>query len=122
VSTAEPEHTRSGGNVFADLELRASDELLAKAASAARSAGIAARRRLTQRQTAELLGTTQPRVSELFAGGLSGCSMERLMRFLNAFGRDGCIVVSRKPHGREHATLRVAHDGDESVRTDTRRE
>jgi len=116
VNRAEPEHTRSSGNVFADLELSASDELAAKAALAAHIASIATHRHLTQQQTARLLGTTQPRVSELFAGKLAGFSMERLIRFLNALDRDVRIVVSRKPRSRRHGTRQVTRDGGGSMR------
>jgi predicted XRE-type DNA-binding protein len=110
MNRTEPEHSTSSGNVFADLELSASDELLAKAALAAQIASIATHRHLTQQQTARLLGTTQPKVSELFAGKLAGFSMERLIRFLNALDRDVCIVVSPKPRRRERGSLRVTRD------------
>lgn len=118
--TEQAEHTRGSGNVFADLELPASDELLAKAALAAQIASIATHRHLTQQQTARLLGTTQPKVSELFAGKLAGFSMERLIRFLNALDRDVCIVVSRKPRRRERGVLRVTRGAGGSGRTAAR--
>ncbi len=107
-STSEPHHTVSSGNVFEDLGLPASDELIAKAALAHQIASIATHRHLTQAETAGLLGTTQPKVSDLFAGKLAGFSMERLMRFLTALDRDVCIVVSPKPRSRENAMLHVA--------------
>ena len=116
MNRTEPEHTRSSGNVFADLQLPASDELIAKAALAAQIASIATHRHLTQQQTARLLGTTQPKVSELFAGKLAGFSMERIIRFLNALDRDVCIVVSHKPRSRKHGTLQVTRDGGGSIR------
>lgn len=56
---------------------------------------------------ARLLGTTQPKVSDLVAGKLSRFSMERLIRFLNALDRDVQINVSPKPRSRERATLSV---------------
>ena len=102
------DHEVSSGNVFADLGLPDSDELLAKAALASQISSIASQRRLTQSQTAAILGTTQPKVSDLFAGKLAGFSMERLMRFLNALDRDVRIVVTPKPRGRSKATVSVA--------------
>jgi predicted XRE-type DNA-binding protein len=45
-------------------------------------------------EAAELLGTTQPKVSELVRGRLSGFSIERLFRFLNALGMKVRIHVS----------------------------
>jgi predicted XRE-type DNA-binding protein len=101
------DHEVSSGNVFADLELAASDELLAKAELARQITSIATHRHLTQAETARILGTTQPKVSDLFVGKLAGFSMERLIRFLNALDRDVRIVVLPKPRSRERATTSV---------------
>jgi predicted XRE-type DNA-binding protein len=102
-----PGHEVSSGNVFADLGLPESDELIAKAALARMIASIATHRHLTQAETARVLGTTQPKVSDLIAGKLAGFSMERLIRFLNAFDRDIQIIVSPKPCTRRQATVSV---------------
>ena len=107
MSADTPEYIRSSGNVFADLGLRKADELLAKAALANQIASIVSHRHLTQVETARVLGTGQPKVSELLAGRLDGFSMERLIRYLNALDRDVQIVVTPKPRSREHATVRV---------------
>src|SRR5660397_128371 len=107
MSAGTPEYTRSSGNVFADLGLPQSDELLAKAALANQIASIVSHRHLTQAETARVLGTGQPKVSELLAGKLDGFSIERLIRFLNALDRDVQILVSPKPRSRENATLKV---------------
>jgi predicted XRE-type DNA-binding protein len=107
VSADKPEYTSSSGNVFADLGLPESDQLLAKAALADQIAGIVGHRRLTQLETARVLGTGQPKVSELLAGKLDGFSIERLIRYLNALDRDVQIVVTPKPRNRDHATVRV---------------
>ena len=101
------EHTVSSGNVFEDLGLPQADDLLAKAALVHQIASIARHRHLTQAETAVLLGTTQPKVSDLFAGKLDGFSMERLIRFLNALDRDVRIVVTSKPRNRSRARLVV---------------
>ena len=108
MTTEGLDHEVSSGNVFADLGLPDSDELPAKAALARQISSIASQRRLTQSQAAAILGTTQPKVSDLFAGKLAGFSMERLMRFLNALDRDVRIVVTPKPRGRSKATVIVA--------------
>jgi predicted XRE-type DNA-binding protein len=107
MSTSENDYTVGSGNVFADLGLPQADELQAKAALAHQIASIARGRHLTQAEAAHILGTTQPKVSDLFAGRLSGFSMERLIRFLNAFDRDVQIVVSPKPKSRDRATVGV---------------
>ena len=107
MSADTPEYARSSGNVFADLGLPKSDELLAKAALANQIASIVSHRHLTQMEAARVLGTGQPNVSELLAGKLDGFSIERLIRYLNTLGRDVQIVVTPKPRSRDHATLRV---------------
>lgn len=111
MSAKEHDYTVSGGNVFADLGLPDSDELLAKASLAHQIASIARGRHLNQTETARVLGTTQPKVSDLFAGRLNGFSMERLIRFLNALDRDVQIVVTLKPKSHDRATLRVTGRG-----------
>ena len=97
----------SSGNVFADLGLPDADELLAKARIVYRLCDIIAERKLTQEQAAKLLGIDQPKVSALMRGKLSGFSLDRLFRFLNALDRDVEIVIKKKPHLRPHAEVRV---------------
>ena len=101
------EHTVSSGNVFEDLGLPQSKELLAKAALANQIASIVTQRHLTQEAAAKVLGTGQPKVSELLAGRLSGFSIERLIRFLNALDLDVQIVVAPKPRSHEAGALTV---------------
>ena len=103
-----PEHTVSSGNVFADLELPNAEELQAKAALANQIASIVTHRHLTQVETAGILGTRQPKVSELLTGRLDGFSIERLIRYLNALDRDVQIIVTPKPQSRARATLKVS--------------
>lgn len=107
VMSATHEHTVSSGNVFSDLGLPQSDELLAKAELVNQIASIVTHRHLTQEAAAKVLGTGQPKISELLAGKLDGFSIERLIRFLNALDRDVHIVVTPKPRSRESATLTV---------------
>lgn len=58
-------------------------------------------------QTAEILGISQPKVSELLRGNLRGFSLERIARFLNALGRDVEIRVKPKPRSRKMGRLSV---------------
>jgi predicted XRE-type DNA-binding protein len=83
----------SSGNVFADLDLKNPEELLAKAELVQRICEIIAERKLTQIRAAAVLGIDQPKVSALMRGKLDGFSLDRLFRFLNALGRDVEIVV-----------------------------
>ena len=97
----------SSGNVFADLGLENSDELLVKAELARKISSIITKQQMTQTQAAELLGIDQPKVSALINGKLSGFSTVRLFRFLNALGRDVEIVVKTKPKSRSQARTRI---------------
>jgi predicted XRE-type DNA-binding protein len=54
------------------------------------------------------LESTNPRISALKQGKLSGFSIERLVRFLLSLGRDVEITVKPKPRSRAAAKLRVA--------------
>jgi len=101
----KPKFTLSSGNVFADLGLPDADELLAKADLAIQISRTIEQRKLTQVEAAEILGIDQPKISALMRGRLTGFSMERLYRFLNALGRDVEIVV--RPAARKRASLRV---------------
>jgi predicted XRE-type DNA-binding protein len=100
--------TPGSGNVFADLGLPEPGVLLAKAALAHEIAGVVSQRGLTQTEIARILGTTQPSVSALLAGKLSGFSMDRLIRYLNALDRDVSIVVSPRGNANGPATVTVS--------------
>lgn len=99
--------TLGSGNVFDDLGLSQPDEALAKADLALQIRSIAKHRHLSQAETARLLGTTQPKVSDLFAGKIAGFSLERLIRFLMALNRDVTLVIAPMSRSSEHASLRV---------------
>ena len=98
---------KSSGNVFADLGVELPAEALAKAKLAAQIAAIIEKQGLTQTKAASMLGVDQPKVSALLRGRLSSFSTERLIRFLNALGRDVEIVVKAKKRGSPHAGITV---------------
>src|SRR5438046_2062024 len=98
----------SSGNVFADLGLDAPEEALAKAELTAKISEIIEAKGLTQSAAAKVLGIDQPKVSALLRGKLTGFSTERLIKFLNALGRDVEIVVKPRPRrgpGHLHVVL-----------------
>jgi len=86
----------SSGNLFADIGRADAAEAHARSQLMHRIADILRERKLTQVQMAELLGTTQPVVSDLMRGKLSKFSIERLFSFLEALGYDVEIVVRRR--------------------------
>lgn len=75
------------GNVFADLGLPDSDELMFKADLAARLTDALRASGLAQRPVAARLGWTQPEVSAFLNGRISGFSVERMMRALTKMGK-----------------------------------
>jgi predicted XRE-type DNA-binding protein len=95
------------GNVFSDLGLPNAEELLAKAQLASAISDIIEERALTQGEAARVLGTTQPKVSNLVRGRFEGFSLERLARFLNTLDRDVEIRVRPRPQSRRKARIRV---------------
>lgn len=103
----ELDYTESRGNVFADLDLEDADELLAKAEMARKIASIIEHRHLTQTAAAQILGVKQPHVSRLLNGRLEDFSLDRLISFLRALGRDVEIRVKKKPASRAKARLAV---------------
>ena len=95
-------------NVYADLGYPDSDTMLAKARLAAKIAEIVRRRALTQAQTAEILGLTQPKVSALLKGRFRGISEHRLMECLTRLGRDVHIVIKPAPRSRSNGRLTLS--------------
>lgn len=105
--TQESDIQVSSGNVFADLNLHNPDEMLIKAELVRQVCQIINKQKLTQIETAELLGIDQPKVSALLRGKITGFSLERLFRFLNALDRDVEIAVKSKPKTRKSARIKV---------------
>jgi predicted XRE-type DNA-binding protein len=94
----ESEVEVGSGNVFTDLGLPDSADLLLKAQIVAELHRLIRARKLTQITAAKLIGIAQPDLSNLLRGRLRGYSAERLMRMLTAFEQDVEIVV--RPHRR----------------------
>ena len=99
--------TPSSGNVFADLGFADADERQTKVRLALAINRILEQRRLSQTQAAQRLGINQPKISALARYRLEGFSVERLVHFLNALGRDVEIVIRNKPASRRTARIIV---------------
>lgn len=82
------------GNVFADLGLPNAQERLVKAMMSRLIDKDIERLGLTQEQAAELLRCSQPDISKIVRGRVSGFSIERLARFLTLLGHNVEIRVS----------------------------
>ena len=99
--------TRSSGNVFADLGLPRADERQTQVRLAVAINQTIKDRRLSQSRAAGLLKINQPKISALANYQLEGFSVERLLRFLNALGRDVEIVVRQKSKSRKPGKILV---------------
>jgi predicted XRE-type DNA-binding protein len=88
--------THGTGNVFADLGLPDPAERQTKTRLAMTINRIIKEQRLKQVDAAQLLGVPQPKVSALVNYRLDGFSIEKLMDFIVALGRDVEIVVRPK--------------------------
>ena len=105
--TEKVQMVRGSGNVYADLGFKDPERLLVKAELVAAIASIVSERGLTQAQAAELLGLTQPRLSNMLRGHFHGVSERRLIDCLTTLGRDVQIVVKEKPRSRAMGRLSV---------------
>ncbi len=81
-------------NVFEDLGLKDSGELLIKADIASLIYDEISS--MKQKDAAKILGINQQSVSRLKNGKLGGFSVKRLLRFLKVLGVDVTIKVTRK--------------------------
>jgi predicted XRE-type DNA-binding protein len=86
-------YEESSGNVYADLGLADAEEMLVKAQLASKIGEIIKSRRWTQQQAAEVLGMTQPKLSNLLRGQFRGVSEAKMLECLAKLGRDVKIVV-----------------------------
>lgn len=102
------EFVESSGNVFADLGLPNPEERLAKAQLAREIRKIITDRDLTQAQAGAILGIAQPNVSDLMRGKLARFSVEKMLEFLTALGRDIKIVVTEAAAPQEQGEITVA--------------
>ena len=90
------------GNVFKDIGVPNAEEHLVKAQLVLKIDGILKRRRLKQKEAADLFGVRQPDISKMLRGEFRQFSVERLLRFLVKLDQDVEIVV--RPHRGKHDT------------------
>jgi predicted XRE-type DNA-binding protein len=83
----------SSGNVYDDLGLENTAEMLVKAQLASTIQDILDSRGLTQTQAAELMGLPQPKLSCLLKGQFRGISEFKMMDCIARLGRDIQIVI-----------------------------
>ena len=107
MNTTDTSVERGSGNVFADLGLPDAGAHLVKVELVSRIDDIVRGRGLTQTEAARLMGLSRPDVSRLLRGNFREYSLERLLRLLNALGRDIDIVIHNS-RSAEGGKLRIA--------------
>jgi len=83
-------------NVYADLGLPDADEMLVKAQLVTQIGDIIRAKGWTQQKAANIVGLTQPRLSQMLRGKFRGISEAKLLDCLTRLGCDVQIVVG--PH------------------------
>jgi predicted XRE-type DNA-binding protein len=95
-------------SVYEDLNYANADEMLIKARLVSEIADQLKRRGLTQSDASDLLGFTQPKLSNLLRGQFRGVSEKKLMECLTRLGLDIEIVVRPAPRSRRAGKITVA--------------
>ena len=98
---------RGSTNVYADLGIADAEEMLVKAQLATKIGEIIKQRKLTQIQAAELLGISQPKLSNMLRGQFRGVSEAKMMECLTRMGRDVQIVVKAAKRSRANGQVSV---------------
>lgn len=96
------------GNVFADLGLKDSDGLFARAQIGFCVYKIVTERKLKQREIAKLLGIAQPEVSHLMNGHYSRFTTDKLLDFLKRLDRTVTIQISPHRPGEPYQQVAIA--------------
>jgi predicted XRE-type DNA-binding protein len=94
-------------SVYEYLKYANADEMLIKARLVTEIADQLKLRRLTQAEASELLGFSQPKLSNLLRGQFRGVSEKKLMECLTKLGRDVEIVVRPAPRSRREGKITV---------------
>jgi len=102
------EYEESSGNIFADLDFPNAEEHMAKVELAHKINQVIQKRDLKQAEAAQLLGTTQAKISLLNKGRLKDFSLERLLKYLIKLDLDIKIIVKSKPRSHPNATISVS--------------
>jgi predicted XRE-type DNA-binding protein len=97
----------STGNVYEDLGYADANEMRVKAQLAAKIGEIIKARHLTQVQASEILGLSQPKLSEMLRGKFRGISEAKMMECLSRLGRDVQIIVKSAPRSRREGRIEV---------------
>ncbi|KND57578.1 transcriptional regulator, XRE family [Candidatus Paraburkholderia schumanniana] len=84
---------KGNGNVYADIGTADADEMRVKAQLAGKIGEMIKARRWTQQRAAEVLGISQPKLSQLLRGQFRGISEAKMLELLAHLGRNVQIVA-----------------------------
>ena len=104
------EFEESSGNVFADLGLEDADELQTRAMIGYHVLQIAKKKRMKQRELADLLHVKQAEVSHLLNGHFSRFTTDKLLDFLKRLNLKVTIQIS--PHKQGEPFQQVAFEAN----------
>lgn len=99
-------------SVYAEIGFKDHKEIETKANLVIEIRRAMNNKKLTQTKAAEIIGLSQPKLSELLRGHFRGYSIERLIHFLNKLGKDVDIVIKPKSSLRR-ARVTVYHSNSE---------
>lgn len=100
--------TESSRNIFGDLGLPNPEERLLKSDLAIHIDQLIKDKGLTQQQAAQMAGVSQPQLSNIMRGRLSGYSVEKLLRIINCLGRRVEVRISARDVKPERAVTAVS--------------
>jgi predicted XRE-type DNA-binding protein len=103
---ADTRASLESGSVYQQLGMKSHKDMETKADLVIEIEKTIKKKRLTQTDAADILGISQPKLSELLNGRFRGYSVERLIHFLNELGKDVDIVI-RPKRGNQRGSLRV---------------
>ena len=104
------EVTVGSGNVFADLGLPDAEALLVKAQLTYQIAKRIKELKLTQSEAGVRLAVSQPDVSRLMKGRVTGFSTDRLLALLNSLDFNVDIVLRRTDQSSHTTRVRIIED------------
>ncbi|MBW4621205.1 MAG: XRE family transcriptional regulator [Cyanosarcina radialis HA8281-LM2] len=98
--TQEPVFEESSGNVFADLGLENAEELFTRGKIGIQVVRLLKQRNLKQQEISEILGITQPEVSDLMKAEFQRFSEGKLLNFLKRLDVEVTLYL-RPRHGED---------------------
>ncbi len=98
---------KGSDNVYADLGMADSEEMLVKAQLSMKIGEIIKHRKITQIEAARILGMPQPKLSNMLRGQFRGISESKMLECLTRLGRDVQIVVKAPSKSRKIGLVSV---------------